>query len=941
MNMLHRILVLAAAVFWTATLAAKDLPNDERILKGQLPNGVKWMYRQHNNPPGKIALMVHVRTGSLNETDEQRGLAHFIEHMAFNGTENFPPGTLVPYFESIGMQFGPHLNAYTSFDQTVYMLFTPNTEVAQIDKAMMVLSDYIFRMKLLPEELNKERGIVLEESRSGKSAQQRIRDKLWPEMFAGSRFAQRLPIGKDEVLAKAPPEEFIRYYEKWYRPENVTVMVVGDAAPGPITPLIEKWFAKETGKGEPEKPFTPEFKPFTEERALVVTDPETAYCQIQMINIRPGRPPTTTTEQARVELIEAIGSWIIGRRYDELVKKGEASFRGAGASAYNFFNDAMLAYGFATGEADDWNKMLRELIVEVKRAREHGFTQRELDLARREMLAEAERAVRTEPTRNAREIIEEMVEAVNDREPILSAQQTFELYKELFPAIKLEEVNGAFASHFAPGTFAYAISMKEKEGAPPSRDQVLSTAKKAWAEKVSAPVVRDTPTNILAELPKGRKFIERTEDKDLNIISGWLENGVRVHYRFMDYKKDTVFISLSLAGGGIEETAANAGVTDVALIAINEAATTRLNSMEMRDLMTGKNISVSAADGEDHVAMTVAGSPLDLEFGLQKAHALLTDGKVEEAAFRNWKLSMLQNIEQQRTMPQFRAYEAMQEVLSGGDPRQMYMKREQVEALSAAAGQEWFNKLRGKPMEVAVVGDIPFEKVMPLIEQYIGSLPERPRKSDSLNSLRRLKPAQGELAKKVTVETMTPQAMVLAGFKGSEAKNIRDSRALQLAANILTSRLIKRVREELAIVYSISASSQPSWVYQDAGRVSSGAPCDPQNADKVVEEVHKVFRDFGEKGPTADELANAKKQIANNLDTSLREPSYWWSVLRNLDLRGRSLEAEKTIREDYEKFSASEIQEVFKKYYTPERIYKISAVPVEPKTSGPAAGGSK
>src|SRR5687768_1447766 len=205
---------------------AAPLPEDQRILKGKLENGLTWMYRQHNNPPGKMALQVHVRTGSLNETDAQQGLAHFIEHMAFNGTENFDPGKLVPYFESIGMQFGPHLNAFTSFDQTVYMLFTPNTEVEQIDKALLVLSDYVFRETLTAEEIDKERGIVLEESRSGKSAQERIMRKLLPDLYEGSRVASRLPIGEDEILAKAPKKEFDDYYRTWYRPENMTVFLV-------------------------------------------------------------------------------------------------------------------------------------------------------------------------------------------------------------------------------------------------------------------------------------------------------------------------------------------------------------------------------------------------------------------------------------------------------------------------------------------------------------------------------------------------------------------------------------------------------------------------------------------------------------------------------------------------------------------------------------------
>ncbi|HVR36892.1 MAG TPA: pitrilysin family protein, partial [Methylomirabilota bacterium] len=534
-------------------LSARELPSDDRLLHGQLDNGVRWIYRQHDNPPGKMALQMHVRTGSLNETDDQRGLAHFLEHMCFNGSENFPPGTLVPYFESIGMQFGPHLNAFTSFDQTVYMLFTPNTETEQLDKALMVLSDYAFRVTLPGEEIDKERGVVLEESRSGKGAQQRIRDELWPDLFADTRFAARLPIGEDDILANAPRSEFVDYYRAWYRPDNITVVLVGDADPEPILPLIEKWFG-EYEAGQPARdPKGPEFKPFTGERAFVVTDPEMPYCEVELLNIYPGRPPTTTEAQWRNELVESIGAWIVGRRYDDRVKKGEASYRQAYAGVSDFFHDAVLVYGGASGEPQDWETMLTELITEVKRAREHGFTERELDLARRQLLAAAERAVRTEPTLNAQSIISQIVASVNDRTPLLSAQTSLNLFEEHLPGVTLDEVNRAFEEHFKPGTFAHIVTLVEKEGVPvPTRDEVLAGARKAWDREVDPLPDSDAAAELLEELPEPGKFVEQSRDEELGVTSAWLDNGVRMHHRFMDYKKDSVYVSISLAGGNIE-----------------------------------------------------------------------------------------------------------------------------------------------------------------------------------------------------------------------------------------------------------------------------------------------------------------------------------------------------------------------------------------------------
>jgi predicted Zn-dependent peptidase len=403
--------------------------------------------------------------------------------------------------------------------------------------------------------------------------------------------------------------------------------------------------------------------------------------------------------------------------------------------------------------------------------------------------------------------------------------------------------------------------------------------------------------------------------------------------RFMDYKKDSVFVSLALAGGTIEETATNKGITDVASLAVDEAATHRLSSTAIRDLMTGKNINVSAVAMGDNFSFHITGSPKDLEAASSLAYALLTDGMIEDAAFKNWKLRTLQGIDQRQRFPQVKAGEAWGELFSGGDSRQMPLTKENVEALSVAKGQAWYDRLCRAPLEVAIVGDIQLSEAMPLVEKYVGSLQKRSRNAPYLQDLRHLSRKTGPLTKQVEVDTQTPQAVARAGFIGSEGRNTSDSRAMELAANILTSRLVKKIREDESLVYSIHVSSVPSWIYSDSGQFFSGAPCDPANASRVVDEIHQSFQDLADKGPTAEELENAKKQIDNHLETGMREPTYWWAILRAHDLQGRDLNEEKNARVLYGKYTAEEIQKVFKKYYTPARQIRVIATPAKPKPS--------
>ncbi|MFH1747664.1 MAG: insulinase family protein [Planctomycetota bacterium] len=934
----------------TAPLSGGTLPCDARILTGRLANGVTWQYRQHDNPPGKMAIMIHVDAGSLNETDQQRGLAHFMEHMVFNGTEHFPPGELIPFFESIGMEFGADLNAFTSFDQTAYMLFLPDTDLTRIDAALKVLSDYAFRALLLEEELDKERGVILAEARTGKSAAQRMRDELWPELYAGSRFAERLPIGQEEIIATAPRGEFVDFYRTWYRPENLTVLLVGDVAPDGIIPLVNKWFGEFTSPLPPCKPLGPEFKPFTAERAIVVSDPEMSGCNVQLTNLRPGRPPTITIEQWRGEQVEYLGTWIVGRRYRERVDRGEASYRRARAGVSDFYQDAVMVNANASGEPADWSGMIEELVAEVKRVREHGFTAREFELAKKEVLADAERAVRTEATRDARRLLYEMLSAVNEGEPVLSAQQQLDLYRELLPGIELTEVNQVFADHFAPGTFAYVLEAPKKDGVTlPTRDKVLATARAAWTRKVAPRPESAGPGELLAAPPVPGRVVESETDKNLGITSAWLSNGVRVHHRFMDYKEDQVTVSIALAGGGIEETASNAGITTVASLAINEPATHRLGTTEIRDLMTGKNISVAVGgggrggrrggggmmgSGADTLTISVQGSPRDLEAGLQLAHALLVDGKIEESAFENWRLRTLQQLERMQRMPQFKVMETMADLLSGGDPRRMPATVETVNRQSVATAQAWYERLcRAASIEVAVVGDVPLEKVMPLIERYVGSLPPRARSATHLDALRRLARSEGPLVRHVEIETITPQGMAMVGFVAADGREIHDRRALALAAQVLSTRLVKEIREDRGLVYSIRASYQPGWTYVDSSQFSAGAPCDPANARMVSEEIHRIFGEFAARGPTEEELANAKKQIANNLDTQMKEPGYWGRILQHRDLHHRDLGAESTELQAYDSYTVAEVRDVFAKYYQPARQFTVTAIP----TGGEAA----
>jgi zinc protease len=334
------------------------------------------------------------------------------------------------------------------------------------------------------------------------------------------------------------------------------------------------------------------------------------------------------------------------------------------------------------------------------------------------------------------------------------------------------------------------------------------------------------------------------------------------------------------------------------------------------------------------VSFRIGGSPQDLEMGFKLVYALLTDGTIEDSAIKVWKQRQEQQLTMLQRMPDYRAYEALVEAVYGNDPRMApLLPKDRIDAIETPAVQSWFDQLRqNAPIEVAVVGEIQRDEAMKLVAKYLGSLSKRAKNATRLDALRTLKRGKGPWTRSVEVDTQTPRAMAIAGFLGCEESQVYDARALELAAHVLSSRLIEEIRENKSLVYSLQASNSPSTAYHDAGIFFTQAPCEVGTAPTVVQEVNRVFDAFRDKGPTDKEMSNAVKQIENNLDEDLREPSYWLRVLRDLHYHGRNLQDEKDEPTAYRKYSTDDVKKVFSKYYTSERRFDVTATPISAPT---------
>lgn len=958
------ILMIGLLVDRAPARPAEPLPSDPANVTGELENGMKYIVRKHSVPPGRAVMWVHLHTGALNETDRQRGIAHYLEHMAFNGSENFKPGTLVPFFQSMGMTFGRDQNAFTSYDQTTYQLSLPNCEPETLAKGMTFFADVVSRLSLLPTEVDAERQIILEERRRGLSGRQRTSQYVMERLTPGSLFGFRSPIGTEETVSTVNPQDFKDYYGKWYAPSNTTLIVIADTEPEKVIEIIKKEFGDEPKKAKP-VPQELGLKPYENNFAIVASDPELRSAEVRIEKNRQADPPTTTVEQYRDDLVLNLGQSAMNRRLRELAMGGKQPYLNASVSAGDQAGAIHSTEVSATARPDKWKPALEAMALELQRARQFGFTQRELDKIRKDMITNAERAVETEGTTPAQALIQRINGAVATGNTIMAPKQRLELLNKVLPTITTEEITKRFADEFEPTKVAFVAVLPTSSDIP-TEGELLELGLKAL-DVTPTPMPDKEPTKELAqlmeELPKPGTVAEGSDHAATQVWSGWLSNNVRLHYKFMDQRKDDVSVNIQLIGGAMLETAENRGITQAAQLAWSRAATTHFTSAEIREFMNGKKVNVGGGGfgggggrgggrrgggggglaTSDSIALTISGKPEELETGFQLAYLLLTEPKIEEAGFSQYMERTRQALQESFTNPSTAAARLQtQAIYPDNEIRLKPLTVEQLDKLTADAAQAWLNRLIAEsPIEVTIVGDLPKDKAIELATHYLGSLPSRPRVDPKMFAdIRKVDRPKGPRMFEKEIDTPTPQAQVYCGFYGADETNRPDVRALGMAARILSTRMVKEVREQAQLVYSIGASSRAGTTYPGFGVFAAGAPTDPHKLPALVKKLQSMYETFAKEGPTDDEVDVAKKQYVNTYAEQQKEPAFWAGRLNQMVFRGMTLDELAKEPEEYGSLTAQQVKDTFGRYYSKENSIVVVVKPKgDPTTQKTAAAG--
>jgi zinc protease len=875
-------LTLAAAAAMpqpaSAQAGGQPLPVDPAVTVGTLPNGLRYYIRENRRPEQRAELRLVVNAGSILEDDDQLGLAHFVEHMAFNGTENFPKADLVRYLESIGMRFGADLNAYTSFDETVYILQVPTDSMAPLRTGIRILEEWAHRVTFDPEEVEKERGVVLEEWRLGQGAGERLRQQYFPTLFHGSRYADRLPIGSPDVLRTFTHEQLVRFYRDWYRPDLMAVIAVGDFAAGDVESLIREHFGRIPAHPSPRERRTWDVPGHAETLVAIATDPEATGTQVEVDWKLPARE-RGTLEAYRHTLLGQLYTRMLNARFSELAQKPDPPFIGAGTSYGAFIRGGELVSLGAAVQGGGVETGLAAILTEAHRVLRHGFTATELEREKINILRSYERAYaereRTESARLAAEYVRSFLQG----EAIPGIATEYALVQQLLPGIRLDEANALARQLISDRDRVIIVTAPDRpDVAVPSEPALLAVLNAVHGVELAAyeDVVSDEP--LIATPPQAGRIVAEHAVPGLDATLLELSNGARVYLKRTDYQHDQVLMGAYSPGGLslIDDDAYASGIFAAQLIAISGLGS--FDAIQLERALTGKAATVQAVPGEFSEGLNGSASPQDLETLFQLTYLNFTAPRNDSAAYESFMSRIRAALANRDANPQAAFSDTFALTMWQNHPR---ARPQTVAFMDDVDRHEAFRIFRERFADAgdftfAFVGAFDDAEIRALIETYIASLPSTGTREAPRDN--RMRPVQGVVEKTVR-RGLEPRAQTRITFTGPFEYN-RDNRlAMALLMGVLDMRLRDVLREDMGGTYGVSVSQSTQRFPEERYSISIQFGTSPERLEELVAVVFAELEAIRANGPDTEALDRVKEQQRRTFQTSLQRNQYWLSVL--------------------------------------------------------------
>lgn len=856
-----------------------SLPLDPNLRVGRLANGLTYYLRQNGQPAGRVELRLAVNAGSTLEDEDQRGVAHLLEHLLFNGTERFPEHQLIEFLESLGMGFGPDLNAYTSFDETVYQLQVPTDDPAVLERAFDVLEDWAAYATLDPAELESERGVVIEEWRVGDAnASGRILRQLLPVLMGDSQYATRLPIGDPEVVRTVPVETVRRFYTDWYRPDLMAIIAVGDLDLDVAEAAIQARFNDLPAPEDPRERVEFTVPEHAEPRYLVVSDPEQSTTEIQ-VYIKRAAEPFTTVENFQDYLLSSLFYQMLNGRLGELGRQAEPPFVTAYATQGSFVRPLEATYYYAQVPDDGIVTGLTTLVTEIERVRLHGFTETELERAKRTILRSFEQSYNERNDTDSAVWAGYYADVFLGGDASTSAEDDYALAQALLPELSLAEVNAQVDDLVASENRVVIVTAPASDAvALPSETELAAIYSDVQATTIEPYVDQVVDVPLVAEPPTPVEITDQSELEALAVTTIELANGVRVLMKPTDFQGDEVLFTASSPGGRSllsDEDYWEGWLVD---LVVTESGVGELNQTELDNLLAGNTAAVEPYIGALDEGLTGSSSPADLETLFQLIYLYATQPRLDEASFAAVKTQWVTDLRNRLLDPINVLSDATNRALYGDGLRYRWPTVAEIESIDPQRAYEIYQE-RFADMDdftFVFVGNFEEAALASLAQQYLGALPSQPT-SETYRDLS--SPFPSGIIEEVVYAGQDEQSIVQLIFAGpADASEVNQQQlgALRRVLDLMTTRTL---REELGGTYGAyvgaSMSVEPTGRYLFV--VQFG--CDPQKVDEMVAALLALIVELQENGPAAADVNTVNQQIARTLEVSLEQNNWWLGQL--------------------------------------------------------------
>jgi zinc protease len=871
-------------------LAKTPVPLDPAVKVGKLKNGLTYYIRKNSEPQNRAELRLAVKAGSILENPDQLGLAHFMEHMNFNGTKNFPKNELVNFLQKTGVRFGADLNAYTSFDETVYMLPIPTDSAGLLEKGLQVLEDWAHNALLEPAEIDKERGVVLEESRLGRGAQQRMRDKYFAMILNNSRYADRLPIGKDSILQNFKPEVLRQFYRDWYRPDLMAVIAVGDFDPAQVERIIQKEFGAIPAAKAPKKRTEYTIPLDGSTNVAIVTDKENPQTVVQLMYKQP-ETKEKNLRDVRNNLAKSLYNAMMGQRMQELTQRADPPFL-AGFASYGSFLSNLDAYTSVAlaKDAAGVEKALTTLLDENARVQQFGFTEPELVRAKSSFQNNIERSFKEKDKTRSASLVQEYLQHFLNDSPFMGISAYHDFVQKHLSTVTLAEVNALAKKYISDQNRAVVIMGSEQ-----AKDQLPTEAQvrallAGSGRNVTAYVddVLDAP--LLAAEPKPSKVVSEKQHPTLGLTELTLGNGVKVMLKPTTFKNDQILFEATGKGGtSLFPESLETGAFASYLVSLGGVGP--YSQTQLQKYLAGKTVNVRPYLSELTEGVAGSTSPKDLETALQLIYAYFTTPRRDDNVVKGFlanQRAYLENMLKTPT-PEKIYSDSLSAILSNYDPRRAPMTPERVDKVNLDKALEIYKNRFSSASDFTFtfVGAFNVADIKPSLEKYLGGLPSTNR-NDSYRHPN-IFPPKGRIEKTVYAG-FEPKSRVTMVYSGEFEYKPENNVQIEALQEVLQIKLIEALREEESGVYGVSVSESTDKVPIGRYRLQIAFGCGPENVDRLVKRTQQEIAKVKASGADPKDIEKFTAETRRKTEVDLKTNEFWLNYIDTSLFMGESLE---------------------------------------------------